>query len=59
MNNIEQLYNQYLVKVLTYDSEKVKGKEKGVRDYKQLIIIDNRDQEPKLTKKEETETKNP
>ena len=59
MNNIEQLYNQYLVKVLTYDSEKVKGKEKGVHDYKQLIIIDNRDQEPKLTKKEETETKKP
>ena len=57
MNNIKQLCNQYLVKVLTYDSEKVKDKEKRVYDYKQFEIIENRDQEPKSTEKEETETK--
>ena len=40
-----------------YDSEKVKDKEKRGRDYKRFEIIYNRDQGPKSTKKEETETK--
>ena len=42
-----------------YDSKKVKDKEKRGRDYKQFEIIDNGDQEPKSTKKEETDTKKP
>ena len=41
----------------SYDSEKVKDEEKRGRDYKQFEIIDNGDQEPKSTKKEEAETK--
>ena len=41
-----------------YDSEMVKDEEKRGCDYKQFEIIDNGDQEPKSTKKEETETKN-
>ena len=40
-----------------YDSEMVKDEEKRGCDYKQFEIIDNGDQEPKSTKKEETETK--
>ena len=36
---------------------KFKNQEKRGRDYKQFEIIDNRCQEPKSTKKEETETK--
>ena len=41
-----------------YNSEKIKHEEKRGRDYKQFEIIHNWDQEPKLTKKKETETKN-
>ena len=40
-----------------YDSEMVKDEEKRGCDYKQFEIIDNGDQEPKSTKKEETEAK--
>ena len=40
-----------------YNSEKVKYKEKRGCNYKQFEIIDNRGQEPKSTKKDETETK--
>ena len=58
MNNGKQLYNKYLNTYKKYyDSEKVKEEEKRGRDYRQFEIIDNRDQEPKSTKKEETETK--
>ena len=58
MNNVKQLYNKYLdTYKKNYDSEKVKDEEKRGRDYKQFEIIDNGDQEPKSTKKEETETK--
>ena len=42
---------------MNYDSEKAKDEKKRGRDYKQSEIIDNGDQEPKSTKKEETETK--
>ena len=58
MNNVKQIYNKYLDTYRkSYDSEKVKDKEKRGRGSKQFEIIDNRDQEPKSTKKEETETK--
>ena len=58
MNNVKQLYNKYLnIYNKNYDSEMVKDEEKRGRDYKQFEIIDNGDQEPKSTKKEETETK--
>ena len=60
MNNVNQLYNKYFdTYKKNYDSEKVKDEEKRGRDYKQFEIIDNGDQEPKSTKKEETETKKP
>ena len=42
-----------------YNSEKVKDEEKRGGAYKEFEAIDNRDQEPKPTKKEETETKKP
>ena len=57
MENVNQLYNKY------FDSYKkiVKGKrwKKRGHGYKQFEIIDNGDQEPKSTKKEETKTKKP
>ena len=58
MNSVKQLYNKYFnTYKKNYDSEKVKEEEKRGRDYKQFEIIDNTDQEPKSTKKEETERK--
>ena len=58
MNNVNQLYNKYLETYnKNYDNENVKDEEKRGRDYKQFEIIDNRDEGPKSTKKEETETK--
>ena len=58
MNNVKQLYNKYLDTFKkSCNSEKVKDEEKRGRDYKQFEIIDNGDQEPKSTKKEETKTK--
>ena len=58
LKNVSQLYNKYFDTYKNnYDSEKVKDEEKRGRDYKQFEIIDNGDQEPKSTKKEETETK--
>ena len=58
MKNVNQLHNEYFD---TYkkncDSEKVKDEENRGRDCKQLESMDNEDQEPKSTKKEETETK--
>ena len=60
LSNVKQLYNKYLdTYKKNYNSEKVKDEEKRGRDYKQFEIIDNGDQEPKSTKKEETETKKP
>ena len=59
MNNIKPLYDMYFdAYKKNYDSEKVKDEEKRQRGYKQIKIIGNGDQEPKSTKKEETETKN-
>ena len=58
LNNVNQIYNKYFdTYQRSYKSEKVKEKEKRGRDYKQFEIIDNGDQEPKSTKKEETEAK--
>ena len=58
MNNVKQIYNKQLdTYKKSYDSEKVKDEEKRGRHYKQFEIIDNGDQEPKSTKKEEIKTK--
>ena len=58
LSYVKPLYNKYLdAYKKSYDSEKVKDKEKRGRDYKRFEIIYNRDQGPKSTKKEETETK--
>ena len=58
VNNVNQLYNNYFdTYKKSYDIIKVKDKEKRGRDCKQFEIIDNGDQEPKSTKKEETEAK--
>ena len=60
MNNVKQFNNKYLdTYKKNYDSEKAKDEEKRRRDYKQFEKIDNGDQEPKSTKKEEAETKKP
>ena len=60
MNNVKQIYNKYLDTCKkNYDSEKVSDEEKRGRYYKQFEIIDNRDHEPKSTKKQETGTKYP
>ena len=60
VNNVNQLYNNYFdTYKKSYDIIKVKDKEKRGRDCKQFEIIDNGDQEPKSTKKEETEAKKP
>ena len=59
MNDVKQLYNKYFDNYKkSFDSEKVKDKEKRGRDYKQFEIIDNRDQEPKSTKKKRPRQKN-
>ena len=59
MKNVNQLCNKYSDTYKNiYNSEKIKDEEKRQRDYQQFEIIDNRDQEPKSTKKEETMTKN-
>ena len=42
-----------------YNSANVRNKEKRGRDYKQFEVIDNGDQEPKSSKKEETKIKKP
>ena len=60
LNIVNQLYNKYFdAYKKIYNNEKVKDKEKRGRDYKQFQITDNRVQEPKSTKKEDTETKKP
>ena len=51
--------NNSILTKKNYDREKVKDEEKRGRDYKQFKIIDNGGQEPKSTKKKETETKKP
>ena len=57
MNNVNQLCNEYFD---TYknncDREKLKVEEKRERDYKWFPMIDNGDQEPKSTEKEESKT---
>ena len=58
MNSVKPLYDNYFdAYKKNYNSENVKDEEKRGRDYKQFEIIYNRDQGPKSTKKEETETK--
>ena len=58
MNNVKLLYDRYFdAYKKIYDSKKVKDEEKRGREYKRFEIIYNRDQGPKSTKKEETETK--
>ena len=58
MEYLNQLYNDYFDLYKTnYNSTNVKIEEKRGRDYKQFEIIDNIGQEPKLTRKEETEKK--
>ena len=52
------LYDKYLdAYKKNYDSKGVKEEEKRGRDYKRFEIIYNRNQGPKSTKKEESETK--
>ena len=52
------LYNKYLdTYKKNYDSNNVKDEKKIRLDYKRLQTIDNRDQGPKSTKKEEAKTK--
>ena len=58
LNNVNQLYNKYSdTYKKNYDSEKVKEEERRGCNHKQFEIVDNKDQELKLTKKEETERK--
>ena len=58
LSYVKPLYNKYFdTYKKNYDSQKVKDEEKIGRDYKRFEKIDNRDQGPKSTKKEETETK--
>ena len=58
LNNVNQLYNDYFdLHKKNYNSTNVRNEEKRGRDYKQLEIIDNGDQEPKSNKKEETKIK--
>ena len=58
LSYVKPLYNKYLdAYKKNNDSKKIKDEETRGRDYKQFEIIDNRDQGPKSTKKEETETK--
>ena len=60
MQKVGQLYNDNLdAYKKNYDSVKVKDEGKRGCDYKQFEIIDNIGQEPKSTKKEESETKKP
>ena len=46
-----------LIFTKNYDSTNVKNEGKRWHDHKQFKITDNKSQEPKSTKKEETETK--
>ena len=58
LNNVNQLYNDYFdLYKKNYNSANIRNEERRGRDYKHFEIIDNRGQEPKSTKKEETETK--
>ena len=58
LNNVNQLYNKYSdTYKKNYDSEKAKEEERRGRNHKQFEVVDNEDQELKLTKKEETERK--
>ena len=60
MNNVNQHFNEYLDNYQkNYDSERVKDEQKRGRDYKQFEVINNGNQKPKSTQKEETETKKP
>ena len=60
LNYVNQLYNKYFdTYKKNYDSEKVKDEEKRGHNYKKFEIIGNGNPEPKLSKKEETETRKP
>ena len=58
LSYVKPLYDKYFdAYKKNYDSKTLTDEEKRKYDYKQFEIFDNRDQRPKSTKKEETETK--
>ena len=60
LSYVKPLYNKYFnAYEKDYNSEKIEVEEKRGLDYKQFEIINNGDQAPKSTKKEDTETKKP
>ena len=60
MKKVVQLYNDYFhLYEKNYNSKNIKDEEKKGRDYKHFEIIDNKNQDPKSTKKEDTKAKKP
>ena len=57
LSYVMPLYDKYFNAYKKYDCKKVKNEGERGRDYKRFKKFDNRDQGPKSTKKEETETK--
>ena len=58
LSYVQSLYNKYFdAYKKNYDSKKLTDEEKRKCDYKQFETTDNKDQGPKSTKKEKTETK--
>ena len=58
LSYLKPLYNNYLgAYKKSYDNKELTDEDKRKYDYKQFEIIYNKDQRPKLIKKEETETK--
>ena len=58
LNNINQLYNHYFNLYKKIQQYEIKNEEKRGRDYKQFEKNYSRSQEPKSTRKVDTETKN-
>ena len=60
IKHVKPLYHEYFnAYKRNYHTKNVKDEEKRGRDNNQFETIDNRDQRPKSTKKEKTETKGP
>ena len=60
MKKVVRLYNDYFhLYEKNYNSKNIKDEEKKGRDYKHFEIIDNKNQDPKSTKKEDTKAKKP
>ena len=58
LSYIKPIYDKYFdAYKKNYDSKKLTDEEKRKCDYKQFETTDNKDQGPKSTKKEKTETK--